>query len=156
MPWFYVHREGQKKSFLRAPSWAVRSVPGPLAAYVVGTPCLGVIWATGGGFTGKTTLCTEAVVTPLIWSSEVLFRTSGRPPKEKPKEKLDQIKMYQWPRNTWGKEPGRCWSSSSGGGGWPLLITPSVKGTPSGRAYGDTGGQEAYSPLTCLVPLSNH
>lgn len=53
VPWFYGHREGQKKYFLRAPSWTVRSVPGPLAASLVGTPCLGVIWATGEDFSGK-------------------------------------------------------------------------------------------------------
>lgn len=91
MPWFYGHREGQKKSFLRAPSWTVRSVPGPLAASLAGTPCLGVIWATGEGFTGKTILCTEDMVTPLIWPSEVLFRASVR--RLRRSLLLDQIKI---------------------------------------------------------------
>ena len=148
MPCFHAPREKQKRSWLRPPSRAIKSVPVLPAAFTVVTHCL--VGRDQYGPQEKVLLAKPCCALKLWWHhySDLQRSSSGQLEDHlKGSFFLDQIKMYQWPPNTCGKEPARCSCSSSGWAGWPLPITLHSKCTPQGRADGDTGGQGAYSPL---------
>lgn len=154
MPCFHALMEKQKRSWLRGPSWAIKSVPVLPAAFTVVAPYL--VGMDRYGPQENVLLAKPCCALKLWWHhySDLQKSSSGQLEDHlKGSLFLDHFKMYQWPQNTGDKEPGRCWCSSSSWAGWPLPITPHSKCTPQSRAHGNTGGQGAYSPLA-HIPLA--